>query len=48
MVFEELLKRGIIIRPLKSFGLEKCMRVNVGTDRENETFIRTLAEVLNG
>ena len=48
VVFEELLKRGIIIRPLKSFGLEKCMRVNVGTDRENETFIRTLGEVLNG
>jgi len=47
-VFEELLRRGIIIRPLKSFGLGKCMRVNVGTDAENKAFIRTLAEVLNG
>ena len=47
-VFEELLKRGIIIRPLKSFGLPAYMRVNVGTDGENETFIRVLAEVLNG
>ncbi|MBG0791524.1 MAG: histidinol-phosphate transaminase [Desulfovibrionaceae bacterium] len=47
-VFEELLKRGIIIRPLKSFGLPRCMRVNVGTDKENETFIRALGEVLNG
>ncbi|BCS88744.1 histidinol-phosphate transaminase [Pseudodesulfovibrio sediminis] len=47
-IFEELLKKGIIIRPLKSFGLPQCMRVNVGTDTENATFIKTLGEVLNG
>lgn len=48
IVFEEMLKRGVIIRPLKSFGLERCMRVNVGTDEENKIFIKTLGEVLNG
>jgi len=47
-VFEALLRRGIIIRPLNSFGLDTCMRVNVGTDAENETFIKALTEVLNG
>jgi len=47
-VFEELLRRGIIIRPLKSFGMPDLMRVNVGTDSENKIFIENLAEVLNG
>ncbi len=47
-VFKALLERGIIIRPLKSFGLGRCMRVNVGTDSENKAFIEALGEVLNG
>jgi len=47
-VFKALLKKGIIVRPLASFGLGKCIRVNVGTDAENKTFIETLAEVLGG
>lgn len=47
-VFKALLKAGIIVRPLGSFGLGKNIRVNVGTDSENETFIKTLAEILNG
>lgn len=47
-VFKALLKKGIIIRPLASFGLGKCIRANVGTDAENKTFIETLAEVLGG
>ncbi|RWU02233.1 histidinol-phosphate transaminase [Pseudodesulfovibrio sp. S3] len=47
-VFKALLKKGIIVRPLGSFGLGKCIRVNVGTDAENRIFIETLAEILNG
>ncbi len=45
-VFEELLKRGIIVRPLKSFGLAEYIRVNMGTDHENEVFLKTLKEIL--
>ena len=47
-VFQTLLERGIIVRPLKSFGLGKCIRVNVGTDSENEIFIEAMTEILNG
>lgn len=47
-VFKALLKKGIIVRPLASFGLGKNIRVNVGRDDENEQFIRTLGEILNG
>lgn len=45
-VFEELLKRGIIVRPLKSFGLGEYIRVNMGTDHENEIFLKTIREIL--
>ncbi|WP_432738247.1 histidinol-phosphate transaminase [Maridesulfovibrio sp. FT414] len=45
-VFEELLRRGIIVRPLKSFGLPEYIRVNMGTDYENEVFLKTIREIL--
>lgn len=47
-VFEELLARGIIIRPLASYELPHCLRVTVGTAYENGIFINLLAEVING
>ena len=46
-VFKALLKKGIIVRPLASFGLGKLIRVNVGTDAENKQFIETLGEILS-
>src|SRR5262249_27977902 len=30
--FEELLTQGVIVRPLKGFGLPQCLRVSTGTD----------------
>lgn len=45
-VFEALLARGVIIRPLASYGLPDWLRVSIGTEAENRLFIRTLAEVL--
>ena len=47
-VFEALLKQGIIVRHLGSFGLGDCIRVNVGTDAENKQFIQALGAVLHG
>jgi histidinol-phosphate aminotransferase len=47
-VCEELLKRGIIVRHLKSFGLPGNIRVNVGTKDETEAFLKALEEVLRG
>ena len=34
-MFENLLKRGIIVRPLRAFGLPHCLRVSTGTDEDN-------------
>jgi len=47
-VCEELLKRGIIVRHLKSFGLGDNIRVNMGTDHETEAFLKALEEILHG
>ncbi|CCH49030.1 histidinol-phosphate transaminase [Pseudodesulfovibrio piezophilus] len=45
-VFKSLLKKGIIVRPLGSFGLGKMIRVTIGTEAENKQFIKALGEVL--
>lgn len=34
-VFEELLSQGVVVRPLKAFGLPNCLRVSTGTDEDN-------------
>ena len=47
-VFKALLEKGIIVRPLASFGLGGCIRANVGTDAENRIFLDTLRDILNG
>lgn len=33
---EELLRRGVIVRPLGAFGLPHCLRISTGTDEENQ------------
>jgi histidinol-phosphate aminotransferase len=44
-VFQSLLARGVIVRPLVATGLPACLRVSVGTPEENEFFISALQEV---
>lgn len=46
-IHEGLLRRGIIIRPLKSYGLTRHMRVTVGTAEENKLFLSVLEAVLS-
>jgi histidinol-phosphate aminotransferase len=51
-IFEELLAKGIIVRPLKAFGLPHCLRVSTGTDEDTalclEAFRRTYAATTIG
>jgi len=42
----ELIKRGIIVRPLKPFGLSDCIRVTIGTEEENTAFIKHFKELI--
>jgi histidinol-phosphate aminotransferase len=45
-LFVELLKRGVIIRPMAPYGLPTHMRISMGMPKEQEKFFRALAEVL--
>ncbi|MHB1420573.1 MAG: histidinol-phosphate transaminase [Bacillota bacterium] len=47
-LFQEMLLKGIIVRTGDIFGMSTFIRVTVGTPRQNERFIKTLAEVLAG
>ncbi len=46
-VNEELLQRGVVIRPLGAFGLPTCIRISTGTVEENATFINAMKSVCN-
>jgi len=45
-VFEKLLRRKIIVRPLKGYGLPEWVRISVGTMEQNKKLIAVLREVL--
>ncbi|MCP5108089.1 MAG: aminotransferase class I/II-fold pyridoxal phosphate-dependent enzyme, partial [bacterium] len=42
-----LLKEGVIIRPVKGFGVPDGMRVSVGTEKENDFFVEKLTHLLS-
>lgn len=44
-VFAELQKRGVIVRPVKPYGLPEWIRVTVGTAVQNERFLAELGRV---
>lgn len=41
---DELLRRGVIVRPLGAFGLPHCVRISTGTDEDN----RMLLDAMEG
>ena len=45
-VYEALLRRGVIVRPMEVYGFQRHLRVTVGTPEENQRFADSLAEVL--
>src|SRR5271156_660201 len=44
-ISEELLTRGVIVRPMRWMGLPTAIRVSVGTPEENKKFLDSLALV---
>ncbi len=45
-VFDALLRRGIIVRAMGSYGLPEWIRVSVGTMPQNEAFIAALRDLI--
>ena len=45
-VFESLLREGIIVRSMASYGFPEYIRINVGLPEENALFIQALEKIL--
>ncbi|MFH1189106.1 MAG: histidinol-phosphate transaminase [Candidatus Omnitrophota bacterium] len=45
-VFNALLKKGVIVRDMKAWGMDNYIRVTIGTRAENEKFVKALKGVL--
>jgi histidinol-phosphate aminotransferase len=42
----ELLKQGVIVRPVGNYGLPEWLRISIGLPEENEVFIEALTHAL--
>jgi histidinol-phosphate aminotransferase len=42
----ELLKRGVIVRPVGNYGLPKHLRISIGTHSENAALLDALRAIL--
>jgi histidinol-phosphate aminotransferase len=45
-VYEAMLRRGVIVRAMNSYGLDNYIRISVGRPEENQRFVTSLKEVL--
>lgn len=47
-VYQALLQKGVIARPVGNYGLANFLRVTVGREAENSRFVKALRSVLRG
>jgi len=47
-IYEALLRKGVIVRPVANYEMPNHLRISIGTERENQIFIQALREVLQG
>jgi histidinol-phosphate aminotransferase len=45
-LYQQLLKHGVIVRPMTPFGMENTLRITVGTPEENRRLVKALRAVL--
>jgi histidinol-phosphate aminotransferase len=45
-VFQKLLRKGVIVRPIASYGMPAYLRVTIGLESENARFLAALQDVL--
>jgi histidinol-phosphate aminotransferase len=45
-VFQQLLRRGVIVRPIGAYAMPEWLRVSIGLKGENQRFLDALGEVL--
>lgn len=47
-VFQDLLRSGVIVRPIGSYSMPEHLRVSIGLESENARFLEALEEVISG
>ncbi len=47
-VYQGLLERGVIVRPVANYGLPQWLRITIGLAQENDRFLAALRAVLQG
>lgn len=45
-IYDQMLRAGVIVRPVAGYGLRDHLRISIGSKTENERLIQTLKEVL--
>ena len=45
-IYEDLLRKGVIVRPVANYGLPNHLRISIGTPTENQFFLKALADTL--
>jgi histidinol-phosphate aminotransferase len=46
VLYEKMLRKGVIIRPMSAYGYSHYIRITVGTSQENQRLVNALAECL--
>lgn len=45
-VYEALLRSGVIVRPVANYGMPHHLRISIGTQAENQLFLKALKKIL--
>lgn len=46
-LYKKLLQEGVIVRPLKAYDMPRHIRVTIGTEEQNDRFLRTMERLFN-
>ena len=46
VIYNALLRKGVIVRPVANYELPQHLRISIGTEAENKIFLQALAETL--
>lgn len=47
LVYQSMLERGVIVRPVANYGLPEHLRISIGTGADNQRCINALTEILD-
>ena len=45
-IYQQMLKKGVIVRPMNSYGFPNYIRITVGLEEENQRLVASLADSL--